>query len=355
MSSPLERMLQIGKHITQPKDPLISISLQRLYEHISSSEHPLHDQIEQLRAIKVTNPDQYKAHKRFLPYFVCGIFRPPHRKLDNMAAMHYLILDLDHLTEIDATPQSLRERLRTDPRLVMDFISPGGDGLKLLFAFSEPVHDAGLYRKIYKYFAADLARKHGLETVVDLRTHDPTRACFLSHDPEARLNKKAIPLSVSDFFILFESDEMQQMVKEVEQKSKLAIQKKNEKKRTQVDDDVLERIKQKINPNARKKKKKEYRVPKEVEACVKMLEELLPQQFELQISSHRPISYGKQIRVKIGTLWAIINIYYGKKGFSIVPTTMSGSHEELAALATEAIRQLVEEWADTLNEPDWEP
>ncbi|RMD70198.1 MAG: virulence protein E, partial [Bacteroidetes bacterium] len=208
---PLERRLQTGLHITRRNDPLREITLKRLYEGIRHSKEPLRDAIEQLRAVKSVDENQYRQMKTGLPYFVCGVFHPPVRRLENLAAMHYLLLDLDHLGHIDTTPHQLRQRLRADERLVMDFVSPGGDGLKLLFALSEPVFDAELFRRLYKWFALQFAEQYGLQEVVDMRTHDPTRACFLSADPEARLNEQAVPVDVAAFRAALEDGQLRQI------------------------------------------------------------------------------------------------------------------------------------------------
>jgi hypothetical protein len=39
--------------------------------------------------------------------------------------------------------------------------------------------------------------------------------------------------------------------------------------------------------------------------------------------------------------WCELNLFYGKRGFSIVKTTKSGSHAELADLAANVLRELL--------------
>jgi len=95
------------------------------------------------------------------------------------------MIDLDHFDRSELDLPATAERLRADDRVLMGFISPGGDGLKLMFQLEEPCFDSGIYSLFYKAFVQHFAREHQLEAVIDLRTHDVTRACFLSIDPGA--------------------------------------------------------------------------------------------------------------------------------------------------------------------------
>ena len=93
----------------------------------------------------------------------------------------------------------LRKTITSDTRTVMCFVSPGGDGLKVLFRFSERCYDAGLYKTFYKAFLDRFARQYGVEQVVDGKTCDVTRACFLSADAEAYYNPDAEPVVLTDY------------------------------------------------------------------------------------------------------------------------------------------------------------
>lgn len=352
---PLERRLQTGLRITQRKDPLREITLQRLYEGIRDSKEPLRDAIEQLRAIKSVDEQQYRQLKTQLPYFVCGVFHPPVRRLENLAAMHYLLLDLDHLGRIDTTPQQLRQRLRADERLVLDFVSPGGDGLKLMFVLSEPVFDAELYRLLYKWFAAQFAERYGLQEVVDMRTHDPTRACFLSSDPDARLNEQAVPIDVAAFREALEAGQLRQIEA---QARKVAAQQPPSpvpEEQKGPDKETLRKIKERLGTRVRgEKEKRTVYVPPEVDKAVQYLEKHLAETYDITIEKSRPIQYGRQIRVRAGNLWAEINLFYGKRGYRVVPTTKTGSNQELGDLARKAIGVALEEMIE--NEwPDDDP
>jgi hypothetical protein len=60
-------------------------------------------------------------------------------------------------------------------------------------------------------------------------------------------------------------------------------------------------------------------------------------EMQLQVAAVKPISYGKQIKIAVGHIWAEVNLFYGKAGFTTVKTTKTGSHAELAALAKGAM------------------
>ncbi len=352
---PLERRLQTGLRITQRKDPLREITLQRLYEDIRHSKEPLRDAIEQLRAVKSVDEQQYRQLKTQLPYFVCGVFHPPVRRLENLAAMHYLLLDLDHLGRIKTTPQQLRQRLRADERLVMDFVSPGGDGLKLMFVLSEPVFDAELFRLLYKWFAAQFAKKYELEEVVDMRTHDPTRACFLSADPDARLNEQAVPINVAAFRKALEEGQLRQIEAEARKVIEQQPAQPAPEEQKGPDDEALRKIKEMLGSRPRKKKEeREVYVPPEVDKAVQYLEKHLPERYGITVEKTRPIQYGRQIRVCAGNLWAEINLFYGKRGYSVVPTTKTGSNRELGELARKVIGIVLEDMNDN-DGPDDDP
>lgn len=50
------------------------------------------------------------------------------------------------------------------------------------------------------------------------------------------------------------------------------------------------------------------------------------------------ISYGKKIRMKMGVKQAEINVFYGKKGFSVVESPRSGTVAEFNKLTAELIK-----------------
>jgi hypothetical protein len=103
-------------------------------------------------------------------------------------------------------------------------------------------------------------------------------------------------------------------------------------------DDVLLRIKMRINPSLIVKPKKTVPQPGELNVIWEKLEVYL-QEMEMPIEKMTPISYGRQIHIKTAMHWAELNIFYGKKGYSVVKTTKTGSSEALANVAFDALQQ----------------
>ena len=67
------------------------------------------NKIRQLRIVRNIDLKQYTQLKKQLPYFVCGIFNPNIRRIENFAFCEYFVIDIDHITEKGFDIVSLRE------------------------------------------------------------------------------------------------------------------------------------------------------------------------------------------------------------------------------------------------------
>ena len=335
-------MIQFGRNITAPGDRLEKISLERLFAGISRPKAEFRDQIERLRFVKSIDQRRYRELKKQLPYFVCGQFHPPVRRKENFAGIACFVLDLDHLEKEDRNLETVRAKLQALPEVCLLFQSPGGDGLKVLFRLKERCTDAALFSAFYKLFAARFATAHHLLDALDTRTHDVTRACFLSYDPKAHFRPDALPIDLLTYLPDLDFDKAQKSLKEAEKTLQEAQKRNPAAKDAGPDADTLERIKDRLNPGRRKPKPKNVIIAPEVESALELLSRRLPE-FEMALVDSRPINYGRQVHVRAGQIWAEINIFYGKKGYSIVKTTKTGSNPELAELAAAAIAQILEE------------
>lgn len=70
-------------------------------------------------------------------------------------------------------------------------------------------------------------------------------------------------------------------------------------------------------------------VPPELTARIEEITGVLAG-YGINLVESTPIQYGKQLKVAIGPLWAEVNVFFGKKGFSVVKTLKTGSNGELA-------------------------
>lgn len=340
-------MLQFGRKITSPGDPLQDIAVDQLFRGIVRPKQAFRDQIEQLRMVRSLDERQYREMKKQLPYFVCGVFHPKVRRKENFASIRYFIFDLDHLAEAKLEVRVLQKRLQEEAQeVLLCFASPSADGLKLMFRLEQPCKDAALFSGFYKVFAHRFAEKWGLMEVMDFKTSDVTRACFMSVDEGAFFRPEATPVAIRDFITDLDYGKAEKDIKEVEKSIK--EQARPAARKDDLSDDILLRIKQKLNPNYRQPKKKEYYVPPEVDDAMGVLSERL-MELEMQLVKSEPISFGRKVRIKAAQYWAEINVFYGKRGFKVVMTTKSGSNPDLAKLAAQAMQEVLEELDEQAN------
>ena len=332
-------MLQFGLHITQPNDSLQKISVERIYQAIRHPKPQLAQQISRLRLVRTMDDRQYSRLKKQLPYFVCGNFHPPIRRKEHFSAIKYFMVDLDHFEEAGKNRLEVMQKLQEDPRVVMLFTSPGGDGLKLMFELQEKCFDSGLYSLFYKSFIQSLAAQHQLEKVIDTATHDVTRACFLSVDERAYLNPIVEPVALEAFFNPTDPDAQHRVEKEHKSLEEKAPD-QDKKEERPLSDEVLLEIKKKLNPNFRPKKKRNIYVPPELEDIMPEVEKKLSE-VNMSLAGSESINYGKKLKVAAGQHWAEVNVFFGKRGFSVVKTTKSGSNPELADMAHQILYELL--------------
>ncbi len=334
-------MLQLGMKITQVGDPLRKISLEQLYTMVSRPKPASADFIQQLRILAALDERQYRELKKQLPYFVCGIFQPPIRRKEHFATISHFILDLDHLSAAGIGQEQLCGRFREDPRVAMYFQSPGGDGLKVMFRLAEPCRDASMFSAFYKLFARQFAERYGLLGAVDPQTHDVTRACFLSADSEAYFRPDAEEVRMEHYLKNLDFEESVEAVRESEKVLKAQAPERDTAKDNSPDAAVMERIRERLNPSARVRKAREIPVPPALDEAMPLLMERLSG-MELELRTSEPIQYGRKLQVFAGRQFAEINIFHGKRGFTVVKTTKSGSNPELADLVVLAVRDILE-------------
>ncbi len=340
-------MLMAGKNLLQQNDPLHTVTLQRIIEGIKNSDGELAHRVAQLRTLKMMDENQYRRLKTQLPYLVTSVFSPAIRRKENFAFAYYFMLDLDHVFASGNNIQTIKKQLSIDKRIVLMFLSPSNDGLKLLFQFANKIHDASYYSIFYKQFALRFAAQHQLEGLIDIKTSDVSRCCFLSHDPDIWVNE-TVELIDSNQYLdkndINGFDKIQKAIKEETnlQNEKLETLEIPKSKQVAITDDILFRIKARINPLKARKPEKIAFQPAALELIWGKLT-LYLLEMEMPIDKITPISYGRQIHVKAGNLWAELNIFYGKRGFSVVPTTKTGSSADLAKVAHDVLLQFFNE------------
>ncbi len=333
-------MIFKGYSITQINDNLQEISVADIINEIRNPSQEFRRLIENLRVTKIIDENKYRIAKRQLPYFVCARFHPLIRRKENFVSITYFVLDIDHIFKGDIDIQELKNDLAKDTRVVSFFESPSGDGLKIIFKLSQKCVDSGLFSGFYKLFTKEFGLKYNCMNALDLKTFDVTRACFLSLDAYVYFNEKSTDVEISDYVNLEDSDGLLDDLKDVKTLFD-ELEKEQKKEVSEVNDDVIQLIKEKLNPRLSVlRESKNYYVPAELDTMIPYLKTEL-EKFEMQLLDVSSIQYGKKLKIVAGRYWAEINLFYGKRGYSIVKTTKSGSHTELADLAVKAIQSII--------------
>ncbi len=325
-------MISLGKKITSPQDKLQKADLFELYQRIATPAPELQSQINSLRTILNLDVQKYRKLKTQLPYFCSSVFVPPFRKNENFAATQHFVLDIDHISEADINLTALKIRLAQDDRIALLFTSPGNNGLKLLFNLSEKCYDRGKYSIFYKLFARKFAEQYKLMQVLDSRTSDVARACFLSVDKEAYFNEQAQAVVIADYINFENQTELQEaegLFKQIEKEEQAQVL---HKEKTELPDDIFLKIRKQLNPKIKTKKEKHIIVPEKLNEVMNKVE-MRCKELGLNITEITNINYGKKLHIELKGYWAELNVFYGKKGFTVVKTPKRGSSTELADTA----------------------
>ncbi len=318
-------LLSFGQKVTDKAEKLEAILPAELHEKLCADK-PLQELTARLRQVMRMSMDAYRRQKTLLPYFSCAQFKPPQRHSKNLVETQGLVLDIDKLGD---KISAFRQKIEQDERVLLSFVSPSGKGLKVLFAFSTPIRDTALYAGFYKRFAVSFAKQYQLEEFVDLKTCDAVRACFLAHDPNAYYNPLAVPLEPpSEPMKLSALSENLpgQLVEEdpkLSEEERDALDKKTYK-------EIIDRLNGKKGQTSPREKQPPY-VPPILAAAVEKLGEAW-KKYEISVEEVIDIQYGKKFVLCRGVHRAEINVYFGKKGFSVVATPKTGTHPELTEL-----------------------
>ena len=377
-------MLMAGTNITAAGDPLKKIHESYLFNSIRHPRPQLESDLRQLRIVYSLDSRQYAALKKNLPYFVCGIFSPPVRRKENFAYIDRFVIDIDGMAEKGLSTDEVKRRICSDDRVMMCFVSPSEDGLKVMFRLEERCYDQGIYTIFYKEFLRSFSAQYGLEQVVDSRTCDVSRACFISMDPDAYFNPEAVPVRLSAhvnpedtaaFFDLIHEQARGDATPPRPPKASApdndtgdcpgdcpdspaadtpdspaadtsdspAADLQSASRSNDPDDEVLEKIKARLNPRmARVRETRPVYVPEQIGHIMAGLKEYIKNS-GLTLSEAISIQYGKKLRMSLGLKQAEVNIFFGRRGFSVVACPRCGTDDELNTLASELIRAYIDD------------
>lgn len=309
-------------------DTLTPISMTEVFRKIAAPEPALSELVNKLRIMYTIDKRKYADMKVHLPYIIAASFKSHIRNTSNFEKIDGFFIDLDELPSHGIDPATLTDSLKNDERIVLLFRSPGGYGLKLLFQLANPIYNTKQFTDFYKAFTLRFARQYQLEKVLDFKTSDVTRICFLSVDHHAYMNTAVTLVEVSDYITTDPhcfTDDVGENISfpEVEPKEQNTID-SPVKSDSIIPRQVMHDISKLLSPNpAVIKQPKSYYVPPQLDRIEGYLEPILQEQ-DIRIAEAKPIQYGKQLRFISGNSFAEINIFFGKNGFSIVKTTRKG-------------------------------
>lgn len=162
-----------------------TITIPGALQSIQNGTGNLMEQIIALR--KATGPARDELKKQLPAVTWCGTFTA--RKKDGLKQHSGIVChDIDKLTDEDL--HRYKKEFETDPHIYACFISPSGNGLKILFQVSTLAEQ---HTDMFNSIGAYLVNTYGV--VFDEKCKDISRLCFLSFDPHLILHEDAKILS----------------------------------------------------------------------------------------------------------------------------------------------------------------
>ena len=128
---------------------------------------------------------RYDEQKKRLDYFAVGGIFGARADKSVFEESGLLVLDLD---KMHGGAAQAKDQILSDEHLshavALIFVSPSGDGLKVLLAADAKYDRLTNYRRIDGH----LRSRYAWGTTLDKKTADLSRACFVCHDPKAYIN-----------------------------------------------------------------------------------------------------------------------------------------------------------------------
>ena len=332
-----------GTHITSPEEKMANITLADLFSMIRQPDSTLATQQAILRNVLNIDTQKYRNLKKSLPYVVCGKFVTGRRTLEDFASTTSFVIDLDHYENHGKTLDELKADLAEDHRVALVFTSPSGTGLKIFFVLDKPCTDANVYASFYRQFAMQFAQEYGITRYVDYKTNDVTRACFLAHDPDCRMNVAPKTVSIEKYVRLDNVDLFFKAEKQTDSvcQSLSSGEESDSEGPKPIDPnkDTLLRIKSILDTNKRKRIKTEdtmIQPPAEIRNILDGLKSTI-EETGVEMYETKGIQCGVKLLLRTTLLTAELNVFYGKKGYSVVHSPKKGTSQQLGTMMRELV------------------
>jgi hypothetical protein len=182
------------------------------------------------------------------------------------------------------------------------------------------------YTAFYKSFCLEFSRYFKLENYLDFSTCDVSRVCFVSVDEKAYFNPDAMkvdPYSYLSDLKLFNSAESN----EISNDNTTIDEKKDS---DQISKETYKQILQKLNPKTPKRTKDVF-VPEAINEVIEPIKKVSGQ-LGIRLTEIIDIQYGRKLRFAINKSKAEINIFFGKRGFSVVECPVRNYDKRLSEI-----------------------
>jgi hypothetical protein len=121
--------------------------------------------------------DRNSLKKKLPAVTLSAICKGGHKKENIEKPSGYLQVDIDNITNIE----ELKSKFKSDPNFYLVFVSPGGNGLKVVMFIGDCDHKEA-FLATEKYFQSQYNIK------IDPSIKDESRLCYYSYDPEIHVN-----------------------------------------------------------------------------------------------------------------------------------------------------------------------
>lgn len=312
-------MLYFGTTIKESHlERLQPVTAGAVFQILTDPGSALADQTARIRRLRALDVQAYGAAKQGLPFVTGSAFTDGLRQKTYFERANYAVVDLDACFRTALERQRLGERIRQmcPPELL--FTSPSGQGLKLFYRLEPPCFDAGQYTLFYRKFASHLAEHLQLNGIVDLRTCDVSRACFLCHDPEAVFDPTVPPLAWGGL-----------LPAEAQRPEPPSVPAVVASDLRAPDADTYRHLRQLVNPGrpARPPGPEPF-VPERLREAEAMIRPCFSAG-QIRLTEVLPIRYGLKLKFREGPHEAELNVFYGKRGFSVIRSPRSGTDPAL--------------------------
>lgn len=332
-----------GTHLTSSDEKMTSITLASLFSMIRQSNSTLANQQTILRNVLNIDAQKYRILKKNLPYVVCGKFVADRRKLENFASTSSFVIDLDHYENTNKTIEELKAEISEDHRVALIFTSPSGTGLKIFFMLDKVCTDANIYAAFYRQFAIEFAKEHDITRYVDYKTNDVTRACFLAYDPDCRMNVAPEAVSMEKYVNLDNVDSFFKTEKRIDNVCDDLVLSGNldceDPKPIDPSKETLQRIKSILDINKRKRIEAEDTMamaPTEIRSILDGLKTTI-EETGVEMYDTKGIQCGVKLMLRTTLLTAELNVFYGKRGYSVVYSPKKGTSQQLGTMMKELV------------------